>query len=210
VIERVTDNSTFSRPLRKLVEKSLRADPLDPQARLWKLDLAARSWGYSSAASRAELQSILEEAGRRRDEATIRKVRQILRDLDHPLPIPNPLESDFEDAESDDDEFDDDFEPEIGPPPNVSPAMLAKMEALIETLRTAPPSVIRELRKTVSREIPPVLFDALLELAKSGGELSPPQPMPSPKPVRPSPPAPKPKSRRPEPPATDPNQLNFF
>ncbi|MGH7947011.1 MAG: tetratricopeptide repeat protein, partial [Opitutaceae bacterium] len=195
VFEHAHDNPEFSRPLRKLVKKILREDPLDPQFRLWMIDVDDR-WRDPSG-SRAELQSILDEAVRRHDETVIRKARQMLRDLDHPPPPPRPDAY----APEEEDE-DDDFDPEIGPPLDLPPEMLAQFRELIEELRTAPDAVVRELRKSTMRDMPPFVFEALLQMARR--DALPPKPHPKP------PPPPRPPPAKSPPTDADPNQMNFF
>ena len=199
VIERARGIPEFSKSIRKLVKKFLRGDPLDPQFRLWRLAFDdVRS--FIPMANRVELQSILDEAVRRRDESAIRQARQMLRDLDR-SPMPNPVDPFFDEDDEDVEELDDLLDV-AGMPPEVG----AAFEDLIETLRTAPESLIRDLRRKAVREMPEFVFDALLKAAKAGVIPTFP-PKSRPKPSRPEP---EPKRVTPAKPLPDPNQMNLF
>lgn len=209
VIERGRDNPEFARSLQKLVKKMLRTDPLDPQARLWQVEVRGL-WVRDPSQDRAELQSILDEASRRRDEASLRKARQMLRDVDHPPPMPNPFGPDFAGPEFDAEEEEDELEPQGGPlPPDLPPEMLEEFGELLDAMRVAPDSALRELRKTATRQgMPDFIFEALIAAAK--GKPLPPLPPKFPPAPNPKPSPPQPKPARPEPPVADPNQLNLF
>ncbi len=216
VIERARDRADFARPLQQLVKKLLRADSLDPQARLWRLDLSG-PWNSEPAKDRAELQSIVDEATRRRDDPSLRKARQMLRDLDLPPPMPNPFGPELAGPELDDEEDDheeDDFEHGGGPLPDLPPEMEEEFAELLEAMRVAPESALRDLRKTAQRQgVPDFIFDTLIAAAKGK-----PLPVPPSGPPKFSPPAPKPlppsapmsKPAAPKPPVSDPDQLNLF
>jgi tetratricopeptide (TPR) repeat protein len=206
VMDCVGDNPEFTRSLKKLVKKFLRADPLDPQARLWAIDIDGL-WTMDPSNGRAKFQAILDEATRRHDEASMRRARQLIRELGNSPPMPDPFEPHFvepdeEEEENDEELDDDDSEQDDGPLPpfDLSPGMMEEFRELIDALRTAPESVIRDLRKTAARGMPDFVFETLVELAKNS-------PLPPVLPEFPAPPKAKP---RPSEPAPDPNQLNLF
>lgn len=183
-------NPEFAAPLKKLIKKLLQADPLDPQARLWRLEVR-EPWEFEVPMDRAELRSIVEEATRRRDEASLRKAQRILRELDQP----NPFGPDFAGPEGDAEEDADDFEPDgpALPPEDLPPEMLEQFGDLIEAMRGAPESAIRDLRASAKRAgVPDFLIDTLIAVAK--GKALPPLP-----PVPPGPPGPPPERATPRP-----------
>ena len=188
------------------VKKVLRQDPQDPLFRLYEHTLK-ESWSQSPNQVRAKLQSILEEAGRRRDEATTQKVRQLLKKLERPPLPPMPPLPDFDEL----DDFDD------GPPEfhnpflDGAPGNLEMTEGILEVLRNASESELRKLRKNRPKNMPEALFNLLLEAARNGMPL-PPFPPPLPPPLKPPAPTPVPARPRPAPlpPPPDPNQLNLF
>lgn len=176
VVERAGHNFNFDRPVQRLVKKVLEGDPLDPAFRLWRLSVARPVMCFSSA-DRSELQSILDEAVRRHDETTMRRVRPMIRDIDHPPPPPpDPFDPAYDapGGPVDAGNFDDgDFGDLDGLPPP-TPEITAEMLAIIETLKNAPPAVVRELKKKMLPDMPPMIFDALVQLAKDGGPRSKP------------------------------------
>jgi len=225
LLERTHGERDYARPLRLLVEKVLRDDPADPFFQLWSIEFNP-AW-RDPAGRRAELQSILEEAGRRHEEAAMRKARQMLHDIDQP---PRPDWDEPGEDEGDDyvDDTDDDADageagdsgPDWEPAFDLPPGARAEFDLLFEQLRNATPAVIGELRKASKRDMPPGLFDLILGMAKSGIPLPlpplprPPAPKPAPpKPLPPPPPPPPmpcPKPTPPAPPPSEPNQLNLF
>ena len=201
VIEPAGDCAAYAIPIRKLVKKILHADPQDPLFRFFQCERRdARS--FSPPPDRAELESILAEANRRRDEAATRKIRRKLQEIDHPPPPPFDPYFDVPDAP------DEAFDPFDEAPPDFPPELAEQFAELIEALRTASPAAVRALRRSLPRDLPDFLFDELVKMAKSGAlPPSPPlPPAPRSQPVQ-SMPAPRPKPAKPAP---DPNQLNFF
>jgi hypothetical protein len=197
VMERAQGNFLFEEHVDALVKKVLRNDPLDPQFRLYQIGFSG-GWEFNPAGQRPKLQSILDEAIRRQDDAIVRKVRQMMQQLDHPpLPPPRPFEADFGPSTAGEEEdWDDGADPDGPMPPDLSPKDLAQFGEVLETLRGASDSEIRKLRKTRPPEIPEFVFDALVQMAQGG----PPPPLP-PLPSRPP---------KPPPPPPDPNQMNLF
>ena len=223
LIESARDNHTFAKAIKKVVKKILRADPLDPQFRLWQIGFGVTG-AWVPPGSRTELQSILDEAVRRHDEPAMRQARQLLQDLAHPPP-PSPFgPPDFADEALDEvleDNFDETNDDSL--PPGMPPEMAGEMAELMEMIRHSSASEIRALRKKMARDIPGFLFDVLVESARKGvlppypppfpprWPKSPrPSPPPPPKPVAAPRPTPPPQPARPAPPAPDPNQLNLF
>ncbi len=87
LLERAMVDVAFDRPAGRLVQRMLRDDGQDPAFRLWRYTL--RGWAaFTDAAARAELQSILDEATRRRDEVTLRRVRPMLQSINSAPPPP--------------------------------------------------------------------------------------------------------------------------
>jgi len=205
VMERARDNPEFERALRQLVKKLLVADPRDPQARIWQLELND-PWVHTPEQNRGEIQSVIEEASRRRDEPSLRRAREMLGDLDQP-PFPrNPFGPDFAGPEFEEDD-DDDFAPGGGPLP---PEMLEEFGELLEAMRVAPESALRELRQTAKLNgMPDFVLDQLIAAAK--GKPLPPNFPPPPLPKVGSPPsAPKPAPAPLKPPKFDFNQRELF
>ncbi len=213
VVESARDHHEFANAIRKLVKKFLRTDRHDPRFRLWRIEFA-NPFTFGPPASRAEVQAILDEAGRRHDEPAIREARRLLSDLDHPPPsIPGPFGpwSDF--AEGPDDDEEEGFGPDDGlPPPEMTPEMVTQFAELFEELRDAPDAVVRKLRRQTAGLVPDGLFDAMVQMARQG--IMPPRPSPRAQPSLPAPGPPPPKpAPRPPPkslPPPDPNQLNLF
>lgn len=200
LFDRARDIFEFVAPLGKLLKKILRTDPADPQARLWQLEFDGLS-AFDAVACLPHLQSIAAEAARRHDEPTLRKARQLLREAD--FPPPDPFIVDPADLDLDED---DDFEPDPDSPfpLDLPPEIAAEFGSLVEAMRVAPESALRELRKTARRQgMPDIIFETLVAAAK--GRPLPPLPPGAPGfPSRPSPGKPKP------PPPSDPNQTNLF
>ena len=179
-----------------LVKKVLRNDPQDPLFRLYEHTLTTHSF-VTSGNARAELESILEEAVRRRDDHTTQKVRQMLKACERPpFPLPPPPEPDFGGP----DDFEDDLPPpgfaDLLPPsggslPDESPELDEMAAGLLQLLSNASEADLRVMRKTRPKDMPESVFDSLVESArKMKGLLPPPQFKPP---------------RRP-----DPNQPNLF
>ena len=159
------------------------------------------------------LQSILDEAIRRQDDATVRRVREILRGLDHPRP-PLPFDPNFFADPDDKEDAEDSFDPSDVLPSDFLQDQSAEFAEMLEILRTAPDSLVRKMRKKRPPGMPEFVFDELLAIAKGG----PPPPWP-PRPAPPRLPATQPQPRKPDPPPDPPtpvpppmdqNQLNQF
>jgi thioredoxin-like negative regulator of GroEL len=208
LIHRAQGRIRFESQVRNLVKQVLRRDALDPQFRLLDLELSAAR-GYGQRPCQGQLQAILDEALRRHDEATMRKVRELLRRRHHPPDPLMPPDIDFDAPDEEDEEFEDDGAPDFADllPPGQSPEQLNLLAQMLETLRQAPDWAIGEIRKTLAKDLPGPLFDVLVQLAKSGLPLPsrPEQPVHQPRKPNPLPPKPKPL-----PPPPDPNQMTLF
>jgi tetratricopeptide (TPR) repeat protein len=215
VIETVQGDFGFDDAVWRLTDKVLARDAQHPQFRLVRF---ARSRGFRPVEeSRSELNEILEEAQRRKDDVSVRKVRQELHSLDHPLPPPLPLplpyEPDGPDGPAWGDNFDgDDHEEDDRTDilPNIPPGELAGLDELMDVLRTAPKQAIAEMRATRPKDMPAEIFDMLVKMAKTGKPPSdmplifPPVVPPTAKPAPPPPPV------KPPPQPPDPNQRELF
>ncbi len=212
VIERAHGNFPVEAQVKALLKRVLRDDPLDPWFRLFQLGLSA-GWEGEPVGNRNQLQAILDEAIRRHDDATVRKAREMLRNLDRPT-SPLPFDPGFFADPEDDDDLDDAVGPDGPLIPDLPLNQLAEFSEILEMLRAAPDSLVRKMRKSRPPGMPEFLFDELLAIAK-GGPSSPLPPRPSP-PRQPAPrpdppkPAPQPDPPKPVPRPADPNQLNLF
>ena len=179
-----------------LVKKILRNDPQDPLFRLYEHTFK-EPWVETPDRARAKLESILEEAVRRRDDHTTQKVRQMLKEPGRPpFPLPPPLEPDFGGPDDFDDDlpppgFDDLLPPSGGPLPDETPELSEMTDRLLQMLSNASEADLRRMRKTRPKDMPESVFDEMVELARISRGLVPPPPLKPP--------------RRP-----DPNQPNLF
>ena len=196
VIELVFGDFRFEEAVQVLIKKVLRADPLDPLFRLYKLEFSEGR----AARSKDKLESIIQEAVRRGDDATAQKARRLLRELESPAPMPPlPPIPEFDDVE-DEDEFD---EPPFGPGgpiPDMAPEDMGSLAEVLTQLANASEADLRRLRKSRPKDMPEFVFDMLVEAAKTG--TLPPLPGPLPPPHVPPP--------KPPPGPVDPNQMNLF
>ena len=201
LVEFALTDETFFMAGQDFVEQRLRQDCKDPLFRLYRLQFSHRDSGLPSTNDRAELEEILAEAIRRKEDQTVRQARQQLDALDLPPPMPAPPfeEEPFEDEE----DFDD------GPPSPVDllgslpPAAQRMMEEMIEMLSNASERDLGRMRSTLPPGMSPADFDLMVELARSRAGL--PEEGPWPKHSLP-PPAPRAKF----PPKPDRNQMDLF
>ena len=207
VVERAQEHPGFgfADAIETVVRKVLQDDPLDPHFRFLRFEFN-EDWEYDPERSRAELQKILDEAVRRRDEATTRRVREMLKTLAQPPNFPDPMdvfEPEDDDEEDGWEEAEDDGMPAF---PSDMPPEFAKT---IELLRSVPEEAMLELRKSLPRDMPVEVFDALVRMARMMGPKA--KPAPARPPPRPSaPPAPPVRPPKAPAPSVDPNQMNLF
>jgi tetratricopeptide (TPR) repeat protein len=193
LVELTGSNSPLAPAVRRFIDKVLRGDPQDPLFRLY--DFLLRPFRLSNPSEdEAELEPILEEAIRRKDELAVQLARRLLDNLPAPQPIatPVPLEEDFEET------LDVLSEPSVDDdslPADLSPEQAATLAVLLDVLRNASEAEIRELRETRPKDMPEFVFDMMLDAARD-------------KRLRPPLPKPTPAQRRPPP--RDPNQLDLF
>ena len=212
VIEGAPVDDVFDDAVESVVDKVLDDDAKDPQFRFLEYARFSRGW-VPPEESRQKLDEILEEALRRRDDATVRKVRDELRRFDHPPPAPLPLPMPGDWAEDVEDE---DFDPDFGPTgagfPDLPPEAAVELDAMLKKLRNAPATAINELRKTRPAGMPEELFDILVQMVKFGPLMPPPPSSPPRPPLLPPlrPPVARPKPSPPAPLPPDPNQPNLF
>jgi tetratricopeptide (TPR) repeat protein len=153
-----------------LVEKRLQEDASDPLFRFYRWRL--RQWTVEPLPDngRIELEEILAEATRRKEEQTVRQVRQQLDALKIPPPLPGesfpddlPPEDDFVDLP--------DFGgglPSLdelfgGPPPQG----LQLMEEILNMIASAPEAELKRLKQTRPRGMSGAEFDMLVEMARA-------------------------------------------
>ncbi len=153
-----------------LVEKRLQEDAGDPLFRFygWRL----RQWTAETRPDkdRIELEEILAEATRRKEEQTVRQVRQQLDALKIPPPLPGES---FRDDLPPEDEFEDlpDFGGGIpaldelfgGSPPEG----LRIMEEILNLIAGATERELKRLKQTRPRGMSGAQFDKLVELARA-------------------------------------------
>jgi tetratricopeptide (TPR) repeat protein len=208
LIELIPPGSPFEYELPDFIRAILKKDPQDPLFRIYHL---RQDWftGDGPAEKRRQLEQILEEAIRRRDEQAIQFTRKEMDRLKVAPPVPAggpPFDAD-EFAEGPEFSEDDDLNlPE-------SLADLPGLKQVIEVLSIASESEIRQLRKTKPKNMPDAMFDLLLDVARGKIPLPPlPPPPPLPSPVAPKGKTVQPplRSRQPVSPPEDPNQLNLF
>jgi hypothetical protein len=214
------DPKSFDQQARSFVNAMLRRDRLDPWFRLTDYMLhEADAWVANPDFNRTKLQSILDEARRRGDQELVPKLQRFIKDLDRPSLPPFPFpggpdfaadDNDFDD--DDDDDFDDEDDADDDLPeglPNMPPGMDGELTAVLNALAGASDAEIRELRKSLGRDMPEFIFDMLVKAAKTGAPpLLPPMPSLPPRPPR----AKRPETGKPKPPprAPDRNQGELF
>jgi hypothetical protein len=194
----IPPGSPFEYDLQPFVQTILKQDDQDPLFRIYQ-----RRFGWFDSSGpeedRSQLQEILEEAIRRRDDQAIQLARKELGRLDAPPPVPLLEEPGFTDPP--------DFSQDNAPDLEDAIAWTPALEQVIELLRGASEAEIRRLRKTMPKEIPKAMFDVLLNAARGERPLPPLPPLPDPKKTTPS--RPHRPAARPSPPS-DPNQLDLF
>jgi tetratricopeptide (TPR) repeat protein len=205
LIDLIPPGSPFEYDLQPLIQTILEKDPRDP---LFRLLLIRLHWflGEGLEDERRQLEQILEEAIRRRDDQAIQLARKEIERLAASRPL-SPEEPQFgrEDFEHDPELSQEDAANAITGLENAP-----GLHVLIETLRNASDADIRRVRKTLPPDMPEEVFDLLVDVARGKIPMPPFPPLPMPESSNPAKPARPPQpSKRPVPPA-DPNQLNLF
>jgi hypothetical protein len=202
----------FREAVLALLEEQLQRDVRDPLFLLHRFRLHQALFGPGRAEERAELEAILAEAGRRKDDATARQARKLLDALNTaPPPPPFPLEEDFEDDFNEQEPPD--FEGEFPTPEELFAGMPAAQREMVEEFMEMVAQASEKELKLLKRTKPPGMsareFDLLIDIARAvrsrpGGNLPPSGfPFPKPPPLKP----PKPPKPLPRP---DPNQPDLF
>ncbi len=155
--DQLNSHTVFNEELARVVKGALKQDKKEPFFRLFHLLLNPPArlpmfWKPSSD-PKVELPSIIEEATRRGDQTTAALARQCLDRFKLAGPMPLPEETDTWDEEEDD--------PDEAPSGR-APRGMAMMEELIIKIASASDAEIRELRRTLPRDIPKEVFDALV------------------------------------------------
>jgi hypothetical protein len=158
-----------------VVEKRLREDANDPLFRLYRWRLR-RTVGPRPAKARTELESILAEAARRKDEQTVRQVRQQLEALNLPPPMPAepfggypPPEDDFDDY----DDYDDDA-PDFGGGTSILDELFGSMphqqtrtlEDIVRLLALLPERELKRLRQNLPPGMSSAEFEVLAAMVR--------------------------------------------
>ena len=208
LIDLIPPGSPFEYELTAFIRAILKMDPQDP---LFRLCSMRQDWftGDGPEEKRQQLEEMLEEAIRRRDEQAIQFIHKEMDRLKVAPPRPTggpPFEAD-EFAEEPEFAEDDD------PNSLKSLADLPGLRPLIELLSNASESEIRRMRKIKPKDMPDAVFNLLVDVARGKIPLPPlPTSPPLPSPVTPrtktTPPPSRP--RPPVSPPKDPNQLNLF
>jgi len=198
----------FTEAAINLVEKRLKEDARDPLFRLYRLRLRKGTAMPHPDRARIELEDILAEATRRKEDQTVRQVRQQLDALK--LPPPLPADS-FGDELPPEDEFDDDSFPDLAgdiPLPEqllggLPPQQKRMLEDILGMIANAPEADLDRLKQTRPCGMSAADFDLLVALAQMKRMLPnakfPPGNLP--------PPRPHPPKNIPPP---DPNQADLF
>jgi tetratricopeptide (TPR) repeat protein len=158
-----------------LVKKVLCSDPMDPLFRVYKFLLQGDSTAPSPQ-NRKELNTLLQEAGRRGDDATAQRIQHLIKRMENPprRPLPPDLEMD---------DFDeDDLPPEFAdpalnyPPLNLPPRFPRELAEIAKLLALMSDSELEGAKRTRPKGMPAAIFDSLVDLAR--GQQRPPRPKP--------------------------------
>jgi hypothetical protein len=191
-----------------LVEKRLKEDGRDPLFRLYQLRLRQWTAEPKPDKTRLELEDILAEATRRKEDQTVRQARQQLDALK--LPPPLPADS-FGAGPPSGEEFDDDSFPDLAEDialpeqlfASLPPEQMRMLEDILGLIANAPEEALDHLKKSRPPGMSAVDFDMLVALAQlrrmSPNAKFPPRNLP--------PPRPRPPKTIPPP---DPNQADLF
>lgn len=191
LVEQAEQTEHFAEEAQKFVRAILKQDPKDPLFRVFDFIFKGMHEFGNPQESRRRLQSIIEEAARRGDHATVQRAERMIEGLKHgPFPPLPPIDDVFEDEPLDDDEVPDD----AGPLPPDDPVF----QELVQRITAMSESELNKFRKSEAKRLPPGLFDLLMGAIRER------------KPLPPVPPAPPIIPLPPPPPQPDPNQMNLF
>jgi hypothetical protein len=144
-----------------LVDKQLKQDPDDPLFRLYLLK-TPKSVGLRLEDVRIELESILAEATRRKEEQSVRIARQQLEDLKISPPPAEP----FGDLPPED-EFDDGPFPDFGGMPSEP---VNTLDSFINLFANIPEPVLKQMRNQRPPGMSLADFDMLVGMARARRE----------------------------------------
>jgi tetratricopeptide (TPR) repeat protein len=160
-----------------LVEKRLGEDARDPLFRLYRLRLHPWTHPTGPEKTRIELEDILAEATRRKEEQTVRQARQQLDALKNPPPMPkNPSVNEL----PPEDEFEDDPLLDIGGGiPNldemfggIPPQDKQMMDEFINMIANASDEELKNFKRNLPPGMPDEEFNLLVEMARAKQKFS--------------------------------------
>jgi tetratricopeptide (TPR) repeat protein len=159
-----------------LVKKVLRSDPMDPLFRVYKFLLQGDSTAPSPQ-NRKELNALLQEAGRRGDDATAQRIQHLIKRLEAP-PRPSPHLDELEMDDFDEDDLPPEFaDPALNYPPlNLPPSLPRELAEIAKLLALMSDSELEGAKRTRPKGMPAAIFDSLVDLAR--GQQRPPRPKP--------------------------------
>jgi tetratricopeptide (TPR) repeat protein len=201
--EKLSGITGFKPAAKDFVRRHLKADPKDPRFRFYSVCLSGQ------VGDESVLQSIIDEAIRRKEEGTARLARRQLEISRRPPPLPLPMPRSRPAGEEFADEFGGDAADALqetlsdtlgdysaiidGLFPMASYSEKAQMMIVFGLLAAAPDELIEEAKRNpppgISRTKFGLLLDALREIKKTGApsKLKPPSPPPVPRQRRPDP-----------------------
>ncbi len=154
----------------RLIGRVLAGDKLDPMFRLLRLERLVEA-GRAREEDWDELEAVLEEAGRRRDEGALRKAQGLLKQRDIMRARGGGEAGAW--SEEDDDWEEDEEDEEDGMMPPTSEKEVVELESLLEQLRRAPEEALEELRRHRPPDMPEGVIEMLIAMArgsKAGGK----------------------------------------
>jgi tetratricopeptide (TPR) repeat protein len=189
LVEQAEHIELFAGEAKQFVRAILKQDANDPLFRLLDFVLAGNHEFGNPETSRHTLQSIIQEAERRGDHATIQRAERMLESIQRGPLAPLPPEDDsFADEPEEDEDLPEDAEP--------SPIDAAMFDELARRIAAMTESEFNKFRKSEAKRLPPGMFDMMMNAIRGSKPLPPPPPAATPLP--------------PVPPKPDPNQMNLF
>jgi hypothetical protein len=159
----------FRQVTEAFVKRQIQKDPQDAAFLLYEVMLQS-PWEFESESTRQRLEEILRLARNRGDTETIQRIQSMLKSLEQPSRVSEPPQAEDWEEESEESDFE---MPPSGPgfpfegmPKEIGP----ELELLLAELRRASPSQVQALRESVANDIPPVIFDCLLDMARKGAK----------------------------------------